>query len=137
MLKKTIVLWCLLTSFAVAGDLTVIPLEVVDGDTFRTNLIGLPESLRKVSIRIKGIDTPEIKGKCPQETEKALQAKNKLKEVMAGYSSITVKNVKWDKYGGRVLGDVYLINGTNVASEMISSGLARPYSGGPRSSWCK
>jgi micrococcal nuclease len=137
MFKKAIFLWCLVTSFAVASDLTVIPLEIVDGDTFKTNLIGLPDSLRKVSVRIKGIDTPEIKGKCLQEIEKAIEAKSKLKEIISDYSAITVKNVKWDKYGGRILGDVYLSNGNNVASEMISSGLARPYSGGSRTSWCK
>ena len=85
MFKKAIFLWCLVTSFAVASDLTVIPLEIVDGDTFKTNLIGLPDSLRKVSVRIKGINTPEIKGKCLQEIEKAIEAKSKL---------ITIQNNK-------------------------------------------
>ena len=49
---------------------------------------------------------------------------------------IQFDNLKWDKYGGRVLVDVYL-DGKSYKDEIINAGLARPYDGGAKESWCK
>ncbi len=47
-----------------------------DGDTITFNLPGLhPIIGQKISIRVNGIDTPEIKGKCEQEKYSAKQGK--------------------------------------------------------------
>ena len=46
-----------------------------DGDTITFNLPGLhPIISEKISIRVNGIDTPEIKGKCEKEKYDAKQA---------------------------------------------------------------
>ena len=50
------------------------------------------------------------------------------------------KNVKlvikeWDKYGGRVLGDV-IIDGVSLRYLLISNGYAREYFGDKKQSWC-
>jgi endonuclease YncB( thermonuclease family) len=41
----------------------------------------------------------------------------------------------WDKYGGRVLGDV-LLDGKSLRAELISQGFAREYYGEAKQSWC-
>ncbi len=113
--------------------------SIHDGDTFRINLEGLPAELNPVGIRVRGIDTPELKGKCAAETAMAYRAKALTLSYLnrsAGY--ITIGNLGWDKYGGRVDADVYLgPNKQSLAKLLLGSGLARPYAGKEkRKSWC-
>ena len=56
---------------------------VIDGDTLRAEISGLPDELKKVSIRIAGIDAPEIRGKCGLEKEKARASKEFLTKKLA------------------------------------------------------
>jgi len=41
----------------------------------------------------------------------------------------------WDKYGGRVLGDV-ILNGQSLRAMLIQNGFAREYYGEAKTSWC-
>jgi endonuclease YncB( thermonuclease family) len=41
----------------------------------------------------------------------------------------------WDKFGGRILGDI-LVDGHSIRSGLISNGLAREYYGDAKVSWC-
>jgi endonuclease YncB( thermonuclease family) len=43
--------------------------------------------------------------------------------------------VEWDKYGGRILGNV-IVNGKDVSAILISEGLGRKYNGEAKKSWC-
>jgi endonuclease YncB( thermonuclease family) len=127
----------LIGSVAHAADLTMPVKGVYDGDTIYSNLCALPAPLNKVSVRIIGIDAPELRTKCLSEKALGYEAKAKLEEILAGQTTVIVKDIEWDKYAGRVNGRVFLEDGTDVAAKMIESGLARPYSGGTRESWCK
>ena len=49
---------------------------------------------------------------------------------------ITFSELKWDKYGGRVLSDVK-INNKSLAKDLINNGLGREYHGEKKQSWCK
>ena len=49
--------------------------------------------------------------------------------------NIEFRNLKWDKYGGRILADVY-IDGISYKHEIIEAGLAREYYGGKKLGWC-
>jgi len=50
-----------------------------DGDTIKFNLPGLhPIIGNKINIRVNGIDTPEIRGKCEQEKYSAEQAREMM-----------------------------------------------------------
>jgi len=48
------------------GNTSVIKVtSIYDGDTFRANIEGYPAIVGEhMSIRINGIDTPELRGKC-------------------------------------------------------------------------
>lgn len=134
---KYLIIGMLLLGSVNAADLMMPIKGVYDGDTFYSELCSLPKPLKDVSIRIMGIDTPEIRTTCLAEKAKGYEAKAYLESLLAGQSEVLVKNVDWDKYGGRIDGDVILPDGSSVASKMIEKGLARPYSGGTREPWCQ
>lgn len=115
---------------------TIRVIGVVDGDTLRAEMVGAPSPLNKISIRIAGIDTPEIRGKCGPEKEKARAAKRFLLDKFSAARAVTFGTLDWDKYGGRVLADVYF-DGQDVGQMLINQGLAAPYRGGKKSDrWC-
>ncbi|MFT6578378.1 MAG: endonuclease YncB(thermonuclease family), partial [Zhongshania sp.] len=51
------------------GSATVAEVRTIyDGDTFRVNIAGWPSVVGdSMPVRIKGIDTPELRGKCQLE----------------------------------------------------------------------
>jgi len=106
-----------------------------DGDTCYVTAPTLPEPLQKMSVRILGIDTPEIRAKCEEEKKLALQARELANKLFRAAEKIEFANLKWDKYGGRVLVDVYL-DGELYSQKLIDAGLARPYDGGTKTPWC-
>ena len=88
-----------------------------------------------MSIRVLGIDTPEIRGKCSEEKKLALKARIFANKVFRSANKIEFKNLQWGKYGGRLLSDVYLDD--KLYSKMIiDEGLARPYDGKTKKGWC-
>ena len=64
----------------------------------------------------------------------AAAARDLLAE-LAG-EAIHLTNIENDKYGGRVIADIASGGGTDLGSEMILRGFARPYEGGARGGWC-
>ena len=105
-----------------------------DGDTCYVSAPVLPGKLSKMSVRVLGIDTPEIKGKCEKEKELALIGRQTANELFRAADVIEFKDLKWDKYGGRVLSNVYL-DGKLYSDILIEKGLARPYDGGAKKGW--
>jgi endonuclease YncB( thermonuclease family) len=116
--------------------------RVYDGDTIDVSYQALPEPLNKLRIRIPGIDTPELgsKARCDKEAKGAEAAREFLDSTLSGVNVIRLYSPRWDKYGGRVLGKVYVtIAGKDVllSDLMIKKGFARAYDGkSARQSWC-
>ena len=144
MLKKSLIILFLLLTSTSAESLKDIKFEdivvkevtsIYDGDTFRANLQGYPKIVGyRMSIRVLGIDTPEMKGKCKREKELARAAKRFTVSFLRGAKSIELRNVKRGKYF-RILADVYGDN-TSLADELIKSGFAVKYNGGTKIDWC-
>jgi micrococcal nuclease len=113
--------------------------RVIDGDTVEIAVDFLPSPLPpKLSIRVLGIDTPEKapRAQCEAEAELAKQASAFTKNAVASAGKIDIEILKWDKYGGRVLGYVYL-DGQSLGIMLIAANLARPYKGDAKQSWCE
>ena len=113
--------------------------RVIDGDTVEIAVDFLPDPLPpKLSIRVMGIDTPEKvpRAQCDAEAALAKKASAFTKNAVANALEVDIKILKWDKYGGRVLGEVYLDH-QSLSESLISAGLARPYKGEAKSSWCE
>jgi endonuclease YncB( thermonuclease family) len=113
--------------------------RVVDGDTVAFQAPFLPEPLKKeLSIRVFGVDTPEKghRAQCPQENERGQAATLFTKKMVEQSQKRQVILMDWDKYGGRVLGDV-LLNGQSLRMMLIQNGYAREYYGEAKTSWCQ
>jgi micrococcal nuclease len=130
MKPAVIAFFMLLTSTIVSAQCLneIRVVSVIDGDTLRAEMIGAPSPLNRVSIRISGIDAPEIRGQCGAEKEKARVAKNFLIQKLSSTRAVTFGAMDWDKYGGRILADVYF-DGQDVGQMMIDAGYAVPYGG--------
>jgi endonuclease YncB( thermonuclease family) len=126
--------------------------EVYDGDTIKTHVHAqkMPPPLNKLSIRVRGIDTPEMpaksysttgrlgRAKCDQEAITAMAARNAVAMLVreSGATRMKVSNFGWGKFGGRIVGDVK-IDGTDIAEYLIAAGYAVSYDGGKKThDWC-
>ena len=116
----------------------VVLTRVIDGDTVAFQASWLPDPLKKeLSIRVFGVDTPEkgFRAKCPQEDARGQAATTFTKGAINTAAKRQIILMDWDKYGGRVLGDV-ILDGKSLRAMLISNGFAREYYGEAKQSWC-
>jgi endonuclease YncB( thermonuclease family) len=112
--------------------------RVIDGDTVAFQAPFLPAPLKQeLSIRVFGVDTPEKghRAQCPSEDQRGQAATAFTKAQINASTKRQVILMDWDKYGGRVLGDVVL-DGKSLRQMLISNGFAREYYGEAKQSWC-
>jgi len=111
-------------------------ISVYDGDTFRVNIDSLPSIVGKnIPIRVNGIDTPEIRGKCQYEKNLALEARDFVRARLSNAKEIKLTNLQRGKYF-RVVANV-LVDGVSLEQELLDNELAYEYDGGKKLSWCK
>jgi len=116
-------------------------ISVYDGDTFRADLNGYPAIIGKnMSIRIYGIDTPEMKGvsrlsylRMVEIQASAIEARDFVREMFKGADTIELRNMRRGKYF-RIVADVY-VDGQNLGDLLIEKGLAKKYFGGRKVRW--
>lgn len=112
--------------------------RVIDGDTVAFKADFLPEPLKQeLSIRVYGVDTPEKswRGKCDAEKVLGAAASQFTQNAIDSATTIKVAIYNWDKYGGRVLGDI-IIDGVSLRQLLIENNYAREYYGDKKESWC-
>ena len=99
-------------------------LHVVDGDTFLVSMNGVKETIRLI-----GIDTPEVVDLRRPVQCFGREASNKAKELLTG-KTVTLTNDptqgERDKYN-RLLRYAFLDDGTNLNEFMIKEGYAHEY----------
>lgn len=113
--------------------------RVKDGDTVEFEAKWLPAPLKPVlSLRVLGVDTPEKapRAKCEKEARGGQAATDFTKKKVAEAKKIQIEIKDWDKFGGRVLGDV-IIDGQSLSKMLIDNNLARAYHGEAKKSWCE
>lgn len=118
------------------GDVIVSEVRsIYDADTFRVTIDGWPDIIGKsMSIRVLGVDAPEMRGKCQSEKLAARKAKQHTVELLRTAKVIKLTNIQRGKYF-RILANV-MIDGVSLADSLIKNNLARPYDGGKRGRWC-
>ncbi len=136
-----------------SGPLPAWVVSVIDGDTLEVRVhIWLGQDLN-IRVRLAGIDAPELKGKCDREKDLARRARAYLLARLdpadsgvgakagagagAGAGEIRLREVRYGKFAGRVLARVETLDGTDLGQDLIAAGLARPYDGRRRASWCE
>ena len=113
-------------------------LRVTDGDTVVIAAPFLPAPFKpELAIRVFGVDTPEkgFRAQCPSEAQRGEAASAFTKQMIAVSQQRQVVLMDWDKYGGRVLGDV-ILNGVSLRQQLIANGFVREYYGEAKTSWC-
>lgn len=113
-------------------------IRVNDGDTVVVAAPFLPPPLKpELAVRIFGVDTPEkgFRAQCPSEDQRGQAATAFTKNAVASTQKHQFVLYGWDKFGGRVLGDM-ILNGVSLRAELIKNGFAREYFGEAKQSWC-
>lgn len=99
---------------------------VIDGDTV---------ALGRQRIRLQGFDTPEtFDAKCPAEYAKGVEARERLKELMASGKVDLVFSHRHDRYGREIAR--LLVDGEDIAAIMIQEELAVKFPLGHKPDWC-
>ena len=111
-------------------------INVYDGDTFRVDINSLPPIVGKnIAIRVNGVDTPEIRGKCQYEKNLALKARDFVRDKLSNAKEIKLANLQRGKYF-RVVANV-LVDDVSLEQELLDNKLAYEYYGGKKLSWCR
>jgi len=137
------------------GPLAAEVISVIDGDTLEVRVrIWLGQDLN-TRVRLAGIDAPELRGKCAREKDLARRARAYLMARLgsgatrvegeaeaeagagAGAGMVRLRDIHYGKYAGRVLARVETLGGADLGQGLIDAGLARPYAGRARASWCE
>ncbi len=114
-------------------------IRVSDGDTIVISAPFLPAPLKPaLAVRVFGVDTPEKghRAQCPSEDARGQAASEFTKNAVKNTKRHQVILYSWDKFGGRVLGDM-ILDGVSLRSELIRNGFAREYYGDAKQSWCQ
>jgi len=109
-------------------------IEAYDGDTVRiAQLLNINGQIRiyEFSVRINGIDCPEIRTKNAVEKRCSLIAKQFAHDFIHD-KRVVLSNIGVDKYG-RVLADVN-VDGVDLATEMVNRRYAVSYNGKKKNS---
>jgi endonuclease YncB( thermonuclease family) len=113
-------------------------LKVTDGDTVVIAAPYLPAPIKpQLAVRVYGVDTPEKghRAQCPSEAERGALATKFTTQLVARSTQRFVVLYGWDKFGGRVLGDL-ILDGQSLRAQLIANGFAREYYGEAKQSWC-
>lgn len=123
-------------TFPIKGG-RVIKCYDADTITIASKLPYKESPLYRLSVRLTGIDAPEIKGKSEEEKELAKQARDFVSNLILN-KYVRLENVESEKYG-RILADVY-IGDVHLNELLIKERYAVKYGGGTKlkpASWLK
>ena len=118
---------------SVPGPVQARVLRVIDGDTIVVRArIWLGQDI-DTQVRLDGVDTPEIKGKCEHERRLAVRARDLiLTRSVAGV--VVLSEIHYGKYAGRVVARVRTPDGGDFSTALLEAGLGWAYEGGRRES---
>ena len=110
-----------------------------DGDTIYVEAAIWPNMTWTGGVRVLGVDTPEIRGRCQLEKDLAVLSRDYVRNLLID-KTVRLTQVENDKYGGRVLARVYFWENetwVDLANRLIEQRLGRVYDGGARADWCQ
>lgn len=108
--------------------------SVYDGDTC-TCVFMYGNKPMRVNIRVIGIDAPELKTKNELEKQAGICVRDLVRNHIEN-KICQVKILKHDKYGGRVVGDVYFgKNKTSLSQYLLNNGYVKSYGGNKKEEW--
>jgi len=136
-MKKILLLLCLCSLVNASELYNWKVTRVVDGDTVEIIVDFLPKELgNNLYIRVWGVDTPEKgwRAKSEREAQLGLSATQFTKDLIKNSKDIKIQVIAWDKFGGRILGDL-IIDGKSLRQQLLDNGYAREYYGTKKEEW--
>lgn len=109
--------------------------EVIDGDTFHITFF-IEKTPITMKLRLLGIDAPEMSSKNPLEKKAAENLTNYLRTKIQG-KYFDCELYKWDKYGGRVVGHLYVRKSQSISEILITKKLVKYYEGNKKEDWAE
>lgn len=104
-------------------------LRIIDGDTFACDINEHSAIAGKnISIRLRGINTPELRSKDSEERKSAILEKQRLSDLLTNALVIELRNIDRDKYF-RIDADVY-IDGIDILTKLNPDFLTPKAKGG-------
>ena len=118
-----------------AGPVAADVIDVIDGDTIAVRArIWLGQQV-DTRVRLAGVDTPELRARCPRERALAQQAKDAVSAMLADHG-VLLRNIHYGTYAGRVVAEGE-VDGRDLSAVLIETGLGAAYDGtGDRPDWC-
>lgn len=131
---RKFLLICLLVFSGCKQKQEVEVVSIYDGDTITVNINGWPDIIgKKIGVRIKNIDTPELRDNREEVKTLARKAKVFVVDKLRNAKKIELKNLERDKYF-RILADVY-VDDRNLGNLLLDAKLAKVYDGGKKPKW--
>jgi micrococcal nuclease len=118
------------------GPIQADVVQVRDGDTLEVRARIWLGQVISTKVRLAGVDTPELRGRCHRERQMAEAARDFVKRKLND-PRVTLHDIRYGKYAGRVLARVITVRGEDLGAALVAAGLARPYRGRRRGSWCE
>ncbi len=121
------------------GPIPAQVLSIIDGDTIEVRAVIWLGQVVNTRVRLADIDAPELRGKCARERTLAERARAYLLARLKGgeRDQVRLRDIRYGKYAGRVLARVETAGGEDLGQGLMAAGLARPYDGRARVSWCE
>ena len=109
-------------------------LDIIDGDTIRVEAHQWVGHTWTGLIRLRGIDTPELRGsQCPEEKEQGIMARDTLVSLIP--PRVVLLNITEGKFAGRYVANV-MDGPRDMGHVLMDNGVGRQYFTGKRQPWC-
>lgn len=121
-------------SLPVQMDVRAVVVRIIDGDSLVVDIPSFPPIVGyRITVRIAGCDTPELRDSRPEVRELAQQAKALTAGLAPAGSLVWLRDIRRDKYF-RLLARVETAEG-DIGEALLRRGLATPYDGGKKAAW--
>jgi len=114
--------------------------RIVDGDNFEATVEIWPTISATVSVRIRGVDAPEMfRPKCEPEETAAQEAYIALQELLPLGTKIRLEDVEADSFSGRVLATAFRQSeeeGRTLEKLLLRREVVLPWDGKNPIDWC-
>ena len=111
--------------------------DIYDADTVKCVLCRGWHETKKLSVRVMGIDAPEIRTRNKLEKQAGKLVTTVAAQWLATVETLMFHSVKRDKYAGRGVGSLYDYNEPEdtLARYLIGLSVVEPYDGGTKQAW--
>ncbi len=102
--------------------------RVLDGDTVAVRAHIWPDQVVSIAVRIRGVDTPELRGQCDAEIIAARRAADFVANLVAEEDGVLfLRDVSLGKFGGRVIGRLETRLAADVGHMLLNNNLGVRY----------